>query len=139
VDTTFVGRGEFAGRGERSDPRLARRKPPPLADNRGMKILVLGGGVIGVTTAWYAARAGHDVTVLDRQAGPALETSYANAGEVSPGYSAPWAGPGIPLKAIRWAFMRHRPLVIWPRLDPAMWTWGLRMLANCTQARYEVN
>lgn len=104
-----------------------------------MKILVLGGGVIGVTTAWYAARAGHDVTVLDRQAGPALETSYANAGEVSPGYSAPWAGPGIPLKAIRWAFMRHRPLVIWPRLDPAMWTWGLRMLANCTQARYEVN
>jgi D-amino-acid dehydrogenase len=104
-----------------------------------MRILVLGGGVIGVATAYYAARAGHEVTVLERQNGPALETSFANAGEVSPGYSAPWAGPGIPLKAIRWAFMQHRPLVIWPRPDPAMWLWGLRMLANCTQRAYEVN
>lgn len=104
-----------------------------------MKVLVLGGGVIGVSTAYFAARAGHEVTVLERQPGPALETSFANAGEVSPGYSAPWAGPGIPLKAIKWAFMRHRPLVIWPRPDPAMWLWGLRMLANCTHRAYEVN
>mgnify|MGYP001051791117 FL=1 len=55
-----------------------------------MKVIVLGAGVIGVTSAWYLAQAGHDVTVVDRQAGPALETSFANAGEVSPGYSSPW-------------------------------------------------
>jgi D-amino-acid dehydrogenase len=104
-----------------------------------MKVLVLGGGVIGVSTAHYLARAGHEVTVVDRQAEPALEASFANAGEVSPGYSAPWAAPGLPLKAIRWLFMRHRPLVIWPILDPAMWIWGLRLLRNCTEARYDVN
>ena len=62
-----------------------------------MQIMVLGGGVIGVTTAYYLAEAGHEVTVLDRQKGPALETSFANAGEISPGYASPWAGPGIPL------------------------------------------
>ena len=104
-----------------------------------MRVLVLGSGVIGVTTAYYLARAGHEVTVVDRQPEPALETSFANAGEVSPGYSAPWAAPGLPLKAIKWLFMRHRPLVIWPMLDPAMWLWGLRLLRNCTDARYEVN
>jgi len=104
-----------------------------------MKVLVLGSGVIGVTSAFYLARAGHDVTVVDRQPEPALETSFANAGEVSPGYSAPWAAPGLPLKAIKWLFMRHRPLVIWPMLDPSMWIWGLRLLRNCTDARYEEN
>lgn len=104
-----------------------------------MKIVVLGSGVIGVSTAYYLTRAGHEVTVLDRQNGPALETSFANAGEVSPGYSAPWAAPGIPLKALKWLFMRHRPLVIWPKLDPAMWLWGLRMLRNCTTERYAHN
>jgi D-amino-acid dehydrogenase len=104
-----------------------------------MKVLVLGSGVIGVSTAHYLAHAGHEVTVVDRQAEPALETSFANAGEVSPGYSAPWAAPGLPLKAIKWLFMRHRPLVIWPILDPAMWVWGLRLLSNCTEARYDVN
>jgi D-amino-acid dehydrogenase len=104
-----------------------------------VKVLVLGSGVIGTSLAYYLAKSGHMVTVVDRQPGPALETSYANAGEVSPGYSAPWAAPGIPLKALKWAFMRHRPLVIWPKLDPAMWRWGLAMLRNCTAARYELN
>ena len=104
-----------------------------------MKIVILGSGVIGVANAYFLARAGHEVIVLDRQEGPALETSFANAGEVSPGYSAPWAAPGIPLKAIKWLFMRHRPLVIWPKLDPAMWLWGLRMLRNCTAERYAHN
>lgn len=104
-----------------------------------MKVLVLGSGVIGVSTAHYLAQAGHDVTVVDRQAEPALETSFANAGEISPGYSAPWAAPGLPFKAVKWLFMRHRPLVIWPILDPAMWIWGLRLLRNCTEARYDVN
>jgi D-amino-acid dehydrogenase len=104
-----------------------------------MKVLVLGGGVIGVSCAYYLARAGHEVEVLDRQSGPALETSFANAGEVSPGYSAPWAGPGVPVKAIKWMLMQHSPLVIWPLLDPAMWRWGAMMLANCTEKAYALN
>jgi D-amino-acid dehydrogenase len=104
-----------------------------------VKVLVLGGGVIGVTTAYYLASAGHEVTVVDRQAEPALETSFANAGEVSPGYASPWAGPGVPIKAIKWLLMKHGPLVIRPKLDPAMWIWLAKMLRNCTSARYAVN
>lgn len=104
-----------------------------------MKVLVLGSGVIGVTAAYYLAARGHDVSVIDRGSAPALETSFANAGEVSPGYSAPWAAPGLPLKAIKWLWMKHRPLVIWPRADPAMWLWGLRLLRNCTVDRYAQN
>jgi D-amino-acid dehydrogenase len=104
-----------------------------------MKVLVLGSGVIGTSVAYYLARAGHEVEVVDRQSGPAMETSFANAGEVSPGYSAPWAGPGVPIKAIKWMLMHHSPLVIWPLLDPAMWRWGARMLANCTARAYAVN
>lgn len=104
-----------------------------------MHVLVLGSGVIGTTLAYYLAKAGHQVTVVDRQPGPALETSFANAGEVSPGYSAPWAGPGVPLKAIKWMLMHHSPLVIKPMLDPAMWRWGLSMLRNCTESAYQIN
>jgi D-amino-acid dehydrogenase len=104
-----------------------------------MKVLVLGGGVIGTCAAYYLAKAGHEVEVVDRQGGAALETSFANAGEVSPGYSAPWAGPGVPLKAVRWMLMQHSPLVIRPLLDPAMWRWGAMMLANCTAKAYALN
>jgi D-amino-acid dehydrogenase len=104
-----------------------------------MKVLVLGAGVIGVTTAYYLTEAGHEVTVVDRQAGPAMETSFANAGEISPGYASPWAGPGVPIKAVKWLLMRHGPLVVRPRMDMAMWVWLLRMLRNCTSARYAVN
>ena len=104
-----------------------------------MKIAILGSGVIGTTAAYYLARDGHDVTVIDRQNGPALETSFANAGEVSPGYSAPWAGPGVPIKAIKWLLMHHSPLVIKPLADWAMWRWGVDMLRNCTEARYRIN
>ena len=101
-----------------------------------MHIAILGSGVIGTSAAYYLAKAGHQVTVLERQSGPALETSFANAGEVSPGYSAPWAGPGVPAKAIKWLLMRHSPLVIRPMPDPAMWRWGFSLLRNCTEARY---
>ncbi len=104
-----------------------------------MRVLVLGAGVIGVSTAWELARDGHDVTVIDRQAEPARETSFGNAGEVSPGYSAPWAGPGVPVKAIKWLLMTHRPLVIRPHLDWAFIRWSLETLRNCTAARYAVN
>lgn len=104
-----------------------------------MKVIVLGGGVIGVSTAWQLARAGADVTVVDRQAGPALETSHANAGQVSPGYSTPWAAPGIPLKAAKWLFQRHAPLAIRP--DGTLWQlqWLAAMLRECTSTRYAVN
>ncbi len=104
-----------------------------------MRVLVLGGGVIGVATAYYLARSGHEVELVDRQAGPALETSFGNAGEISPGYSAPWAGPGVPVKAIKWMLMRHSPLVIWPLLDPDLWRWGAALLANCTERAYALN
>ena len=104
-----------------------------------MKVIVLGSGVIGVSTAYYLAQAGHQVAVIDRRAGAGLETSFANAGEISPGYSAPWAAPGLPLKAIKWLFMHHRPLVIRPKPDIAMALWGLALLRNCTAARYEQN
>ncbi|MDB5664098.1 D-amino acid dehydrogenase [Cypionkella sp.] len=104
-----------------------------------MKIVILGAGVIGVTSAWYLAKAGHEVTVIDRQPGPALETSYANAGEISPGYASPWAAPGIPAKAMKWLFMRHAPLIIQPMPDLAKVSWVIRMLMNCTSAAYGVN
>ncbi|MBI0432624.1 D-amino acid dehydrogenase [Roseomonas sp. KE0001] len=104
-----------------------------------MKVLVLGAGVVGVTSAYYLARAGHEVTVVDRQPGAGLETSFANAGQVSFGYSSPWAGPGIPLKALKWMTMKHSPLVVRPRLDPAQWSWMWQMLRNCTEAAYRTN
>ncbi|MBC7739925.1 MAG: D-amino acid dehydrogenase, partial [Candidatus Saccharibacteria bacterium] len=104
-----------------------------------MRIVILGAGVIGVTTAYYLALAGHEVTVLDRQTGPALETSFANAGEISPGYASPWAAPGIPQKAIKWLFMHHAPLIIQPRFDMATIRWVSQMLMNCTTAAYGVN
>jgi D-amino-acid dehydrogenase len=104
-----------------------------------MRVIVLGSGVVGVTSAWYLARAGHEVTVLDRQPAAGLETSFANAGQLSYGYSAPWAGPGIPVKALKWMMMRHRPLVLWPRADQRLYTWLASMLANCTDAAYRLN
>ena len=104
-----------------------------------MKVVVLGAGVIGVTSAFQLAKAGHEVTVVDRQAGPALETSFANAGEVSFGYCSPWAAPGIPIKAVRWLFMRDAPLILRPKIDAAMLVWLARMLSNCTAERYAVN
>jgi D-amino-acid dehydrogenase len=104
-----------------------------------MRVVVLGAGVIGVTTAYYLAKAGHDVTVLDRQPGPALETSFANAGEISPGYASPWAAPGIPAKAVKWLFMKHAPLIIQARPDLAKIEWVGRMLLNCTSKAYGIN
>lgn len=104
-----------------------------------MQVIVLGSGVIGTTTAYYLARAGASVTVLERQPGPGLETSYANAGQVSPGYSTPWAAPGIPLKAIKWLFQRHAPLAL--RADGSLFQlrWLAAMLRNCTPAAYAIN
>ncbi len=104
-----------------------------------MKILVMGAGVVGVTTAYFLARQGAEVTVIDRQPGPGLETSYANAGELSYGMTSPWAAPGIPMKALKWLFMKRRPLFIWPLISPTMWMWGLQMLRNCNEESYRIN
>lgn len=104
-----------------------------------MHVIVLGSGVIGVTSAWYLARRGARVTVLDRQPAPALEASYANAGQISPGYSTPWAAPGIPLKALRWLFQRHAPLSIRPDGTLYQLRWLAAMLANCSSRCYSIN
>lgn len=105
-----------------------------------MKVIVLGAGVIGTTTAWYLAQGGAEVTIVDRQAEVAAETSHANAGQVSPGYSTPWAAPGIPLKAFKWLLQKeHAPLAI--RLDGTLFQlkWMAAMLRHCTAARYAIN
>ncbi len=104
-----------------------------------MKVIVLGGGVVGVSTAWYLAKAGVEVTVLERQDGVALETSFGNAGQISPGYSAPWAAPGIPTKAIKWMFQRHAPLAIQPDGSVYQLQWIAKMLANCNEKSYALN
>lgn len=104
-----------------------------------MKVLVLGAGVVGVTSAYYLARQGHEVTVIDRENGTAEETSFGNAGQLSFGYSSPWAAPGIPLKALKWLFTPHAPLTIRPDGSLFQLRWMLDMWRNCTPARYAVN
>lgn len=102
-----------------------------------MKVCVLGGGVIGLTSAWFLARDGHDVTLLERNPGVGLETSYANGGQLSYSYVAPLAGPGVVPKVPPWLFKRDSPLRFYPKLDPHQWRWCLEFLAACTAARSE--
>lgn len=104
-----------------------------------MKIIVLGAGVVGVTSAYFLAKQGHEVTVLERLEGPALETSFANAGQVSYGYSSPWAAPGVPLKALKWMFAKHPPLSIRPDGSLFQLQWMFQMWRNCNAARYAIN
>ncbi|HTP61399.1 MAG TPA: D-amino acid dehydrogenase [Burkholderiales bacterium] len=104
-----------------------------------MKVAVLGAGVIGVTAAWYLRKAGHDVQVLERRAGPGLETSYANGGQISADHAAPWAKPGVPLQALKWVLREDAPLLFRLRADPAQWRWGLQFLRECTAERYREN
>jgi len=104
-----------------------------------MHIAVLGSGIIGITTAYYLAKQGYQVTVIDRQASAGLETSFANAGQISPGYAAPWAAPGIPLKAIKWILGKHSPLVVNPKPEWDKLKFIMQMLTNCTADRYALN
>ncbi|GAB1438439.1 D-amino acid dehydrogenase [Providencia sp.] len=104
-----------------------------------MKVLVLGAGVIGVTTAWYLAQEGHEVIVIDRQFDVAEETSAANAGQISPGYATPWGAPGIPLKAVKWMFEKHAPLAIRPDGSLFQLRWMWQMLKNCDIQHYAMN
>ena len=104
-----------------------------------MRVVVLGAGVIGVTTAWYLTEAGHQVTVIDRQPEPGLETSFANGGQISAGHAEPWARPGVLPKLIRWLGREDAPLLFRPRLSLAQWEWGLRFLRECLPGRLERN
>ena len=104
-----------------------------------MKIVVLGAGVIGVTSAWYLAEAGHEVTVLERRAQPGLETSFANGGQISAGHAEPWAKPAVLPKLVKWLGHEDAPLLFRPRLDWAQWRWGLGFLRECIPGRFERN
>jgi D-amino-acid dehydrogenase len=104
-----------------------------------VKIIVLGAGVIGVTSAWYLAQAGHEVTVLERQSEAGMETSFANGGQVSAGHAEPWARPAVIPKLLRWLGREDAPLLFRPRADWAQWEWGLRFLLECMPGRFERN
>lgn len=104
-----------------------------------MKVIVLGAGVIGTTSAWYLAQAGHEVLVVDRQSQPGLETSFANGGQISVSHSEPWANPTAPLQILRWLGREDAPLLFRPRLDREQWLWGVRFLLECLPARARTN
>ena len=102
-----------------------------------MKVIVLGAGVIGVTSAWYLAAAGHEVTVIERRESAGLETSFANGGQISAGHAEPWAKPSVLPKIFRWLGREDAPLLFRPRLDRAQWEWGLRFLLECFPGRFQ--
>lgn len=104
-----------------------------------MRVIVLGAGVVGVTSAWYLAGEGHQVEVIDRQPLPAQETSFANGGQISVSHAEPWANPGAPVRALKWMGREDAPLLWRLRADPAQWAWGLRFLRECTAARARAN
>ncbi|HSI60984.1 MAG TPA: D-amino acid dehydrogenase [Ideonella sp.] len=104
-----------------------------------MKVIVLGAGIIGISTAWYLAEEGHEVTVVDRQPDAALETSFANGAQISVSFCEPWANAGAPLKVLKWLLRDDSPLLFRPRLDPYQWRWGLRFLMQCTDAAFARN
>src|SRR6185295_18224952 len=100
-----------------------------------MQVLVLGAGVIGVASAWYLAKAGHEVTVVDRHDAPGMETSFANGGQISVSHAQPWANPRVPRKVLKWLGREDAPLLFRPRADLRQWLWGLAFLRECTPAR----
>jgi D-amino-acid dehydrogenase len=104
-----------------------------------MKTLVLGAGIIGISTAWHLQQRGHEVIVVDRQPGAALETSFANAAQISVSYCEPWANKHAPAKLIKWMFRNDAPLLFRPTLDWQQWRWGLQFLSQCTDAAFERN
>lgn len=104
-----------------------------------MNVVVLGAGIIGISTAWHLLERGHEVTVVDRQPDAALETSFGNAAQISVSYCEPWANRDAPLKALKWMFRNDAPLLFRPRLDPLQWRWCLQFLAQCNDAAFERN
>ncbi len=104
-----------------------------------LRVAVLGAGVIGVTGAWYLARAGHEVTLVDRQPEAGMETSFANGGQISAGHAEPWARPSVLPKVLKWLGREDAPLLFRPRADLAQWMWGLRFALECIPGRFERN
>jgi D-amino-acid dehydrogenase len=108
-----------------------------------MKITVLGAGIIGISTAWHLTERGHEVTVVDRQSDAALETSFANAAQISVSYCEPWANKEAPWKALKWMFSKEAPLLFRPQFPLGegwqQYRWGLEFLANCNDAAFERN
>ena len=104
-----------------------------------MKVLILGAGVIGTSTAWYLTQLGHEVTVIDRREGAGLETSFANGGQISVCHAEPWANPDAPGKILQWIWRDDAPLLFRLRMDPAQWSWGIRFLAECLPSRTRAN
>ena len=104
-----------------------------------MNVIVLGAGIIGISTAWHLLERGHEVTVVDRQPQAAMETSFANAAQISVSYCEPWANRDAPLKALKWMFRDDAPLLFRPQFDVRQWLWGLRFLAQCNDAAFERN
>lgn len=104
-----------------------------------MRVIVLGAGLLGVTSAYYLQQLGHDVTVIDRQATPAAETSFANGGQISVSHAEPWANPSAPLKVLQWLGKEDAPLLFRIRADMRQWLWGLQFLRECTPARTRHN
>ena len=104
-----------------------------------MKVLVLGAGVVGVTSAWYLAEDGHEVTVVDRQPGAGLETSFANGGQISVSQAEPWSNPGAPAKILKWLGDEEAPLLFRPMASTRQWAWGARFLYECLPGRTREN
>jgi len=104
-----------------------------------MRVLILGSGIIGTTSAYYLSKQGHDVTVIDRQNSVALETSHANAGQLSYSFSSPWAAPGLPLSLIKWMLSKHPPLIVNPNLNSETVKFLYQMFKNCNSKSYEIN
>jgi D-amino-acid dehydrogenase len=104
-----------------------------------VKVLVLGAGVIGTTTAWFLREQGHDVTVVERHSAAALETSFANGGQISVSHVEPWANPQAPFQILKWLGRADAPLLFRPRLDLQQWRWGLQFLIECLPSRYRRN
>lgn len=109
------------------------------AKEKRLKVIILGAGITGVSSAWFLREAGFDVTVIDRQPEAALETSFANGGQISVSQSEPWANPDAPLKVLKWLWRDDSPLLFRPRLDPRQWAWGLQFLRECLPSRNERN
>ena len=102
-----------------------------------MRVAVLGAGVVGVTGAWYLARAGHEVTLVDRRPEAGMETSFANGGQISAGHAEPWAKPSVVPKVLKWLGREDAPMLFRPRADLAQWLWGARFAFECLPGRFE--
>src|SRR5262245_38754920 len=128
-----------SARQDRRRARRPRRSGHGAAKHRSVRIVILGAGVIGATTAYYLARDGHEVTVVERQSEAGRETSFANGGLVTPSMADPWAAPGVPTMLLRGLGRDDAPFVLRPSAIPAMVGWGLRFLRNCSEARWREN